>query len=217
MREQIRTDYTEDELSNLKNGKCWCGKPRTEFDKGMRVYCCKVHREDWYARTITWSQLRDKYLEKTGKKCAKCGCTPDTMKKRHSKEHRDWLVSIKKNPKAMKVIKEKRIEELKQIEDKYQKIMDDDKLIDWEFGHTRYNLPEGVEEAPEQFGRFDDFSSHFEVDHIKPVAIDGEQWEEKNFQVLCVPCHKEKTKLDMKDIKRVRRKLVKLNDKGEIE
>jgi len=46
MREPTKNDYTEDELLNLKNGNCWCGKPRKEFDKGMRIYCSKKHRED---------------------------------------------------------------------------------------------------------------------------------------------------------------------------
>lgn len=43
VREQIRTDYTKEEIENIENGKCWCGKPRPEFDKGMRVYCSKEH------------------------------------------------------------------------------------------------------------------------------------------------------------------------------
>ena len=70
VREQIKTDYTEDEIKNLEQGKCFCGKPRSEFDKGMRVYCCKEHRSDWYSRTITWSSFKDEVLAKLGKKCA---------------------------------------------------------------------------------------------------------------------------------------------------
>ena len=31
--------FTDEELENLKNGKCWCGKDRSEFQKGMKVYC----------------------------------------------------------------------------------------------------------------------------------------------------------------------------------
>ncbi len=43
-------------------------------------------------------------------------------------------------------------------------------------------------------------------DHIVPIALDGEQWDEDNIQTLCKACDKIKTKKDQKDIARLRRK-----------
>ena len=43
-------------------------------------------------------------------------------------------------------------------------------------------------------------------DHIIPIALGGEQWDEDNIQTLCKPCDKIKTKKDQKDIARLRRK-----------
>lgn len=40
-----------------------------------------------------------------------------------------------------------------------------------------------------------------EVDHIIPVALDGEYWNKDNLWTLCEICHNEKTKHDMKKIK----------------
>ncbi|KKN67002.1 hypothetical protein LCGC14_0465560 [marine sediment metagenome] len=37
-------------------------------------------------------------------------------------------------------------------------------------------------------------------DHIKPIAIGGEEYNLKNVQTLCIKCNKIKTKKDMKDI-----------------
>ena len=51
-----------------------------------------------------------------------------------------------------------------------------------------------------------------EVDHIIPVAITGIVFDEKNVQVLCSPCHKKKTKQDLKKIKNHRNNQEELND-----
>jgi 5-methylcytosine-specific restriction endonuclease McrA len=37
-----------------------------------------------------------------------------------------------------------------------------------------------------------------EVDHIRAIMNDGENWEENNLQTLCKECHKKKTKNDWK-------------------
>lgn len=49
------------------------------------------------------------------------------------------------------------------------------------------------------------------VDHIKPIAIGGDQWDLNNVQTLCLQCNKIKTKKDAGDIakdRRINRKLV---------
>ena len=194
-REQVKTDYTEDEIKNLESGKCFCGKPRSEFEKGMRVYCSKSHRSDWYLRTVTWKSFKDSILKKQGKKCVKCGCTPESLEKNNDLEYEDWIKKVKANKEAMKIIQLKRIDELKEIEEKYQKIMNDDYLIKCIFNYRRTNeMPKGLKKAP---GKDHWTETIFEVDHILAVSLGGEMWDESNLQVLCYKDHKLKTKSDM--------------------
>ncbi len=206
MREVTRTDYTEDELKNLKNGNCWCGKPRAEFDKGMRVYCCKKHREDWYERTTTWSNFRDIYLKHTGKICNDCGKDQKKLDASYDQRVAEWKKEVLSLTKAEELLKQERIDQLKRVEDMYEKAMNDKELFNSVFG---YRSPDGIPQKP----RESYYSSHdFEVDHIKAVALDGEMWDEKNLQVLCVDCHKKKTNADMKILKAKRRKLKRFDD-----
>ncbi len=44
------------------------------------------------------------------------------------------------------------------------------------------------------------------VDHIKPIALGGEEFDLDNLQTLCLKCNKIKTAKDMKDIAKQRRK-----------
>ncbi len=44
----------------------------------------------------------------------------------------------------------------------------------------------------------------FEVDHIQAVALGGGSCGLDNLKTLCVPCHRAKTKLDMRKIRRRR-------------
>jgi len=206
VREVMRDDYTQEEIKNLENGKCWCGKPRAEFDKRMRVYCCKAHQHDWYMRTETWSSFKDNFLTKKGKKCAKCGCTPESLKADGKSDYNDWMKEVKANPEAMKVIEKERINQLNDLEEKYQKIMDDDYLIRWEFSHTsrQQDMPAGLRVSPKEDNWIDD---RFEVDHIEAICLGGDQWNEENLQVLCYADHKVKTKEDMSKLKAHRRSL----------
>lgn len=61
------------------------------------------------------------------------------------------------------------------------------------------------------FIRFEDFKAvmhdkaGLELDHIKPIAIGGEEYERSNVQLLCVVCHKKKTRIDMQVIARYRK------------
>lgn len=43
------------------------------------------------------------------------------------------------------------------------------------------------------------------ADHIKPIALDGLQWDKDNIQTLCITCNKVKTKNDIGDIAKMRR------------
>jgi len=206
MREPTKNDYTEDELLNLKNGNCWCGKPRKEFDKGMRIYCCKNHREDWYYRTAYWSTVRAIYLEKNGEKCKKCGLDKEMMDKDLKKQVIDWKKNILADPKSKFLLDEERIRKLRNIETDYERAMDDEHIFDSVF--DVYYQVDNFERKPDKYHK----SLTFEVDHKIAVALGGDQWDEKNLQVLCTTCHKEKTAIDMKKLKAKRRKLVRFDD-----
>jgi len=52
-------------------------------------------------------------------------------------------------------------------------------------------------------GRPDD--SYLIGDHIKPIALGGEEFDLDNVQTLCIPCNKVKTRHDMKAIAALRR------------
>lgn len=61
-------------------------------------------------------------------------------------------------------------------------------------------------------GEFFPDESKLIVDHIKPIAIGGDQWDMDNAQTLCIQCNKIKTKKDAGDIakdRRINRKLIK--------
>jgi len=209
VRESVRTDYTEDEIKNLESKKCWCGKPRSEFDKGMRVYCTKQHRSEWYLRTETWSSFKDTFLSKKEKICAKCGCTPESLKKDEKSEYKDWLKLVKNSPEAMKIVQEARLKKLEDVEKLYQQAMDDDYLIKWEFGYRYSDKVEGIPESPKENSFI---SERFEVDHILAISLGGDEWNEKNLQVLCYADHKIKTKSDMSKLKAKRRGLKPLTE-----
>ena len=202
-REISKDDYTDEELLNLKAGKCWCGKPKKEFDKHMRVYCSYDHRKDWYERTIYWSEYKDRFLAKRGKKCAICGCTPESKKLQNEKEYQEWMELIKGSRKAMKEVEARRFEELNRIENRYKEIMNDDYMIKQTFGLYRSEMPDNLPLAP-----IPEYMSEerFEVDHIVAVSLGGDMWDEDNLQVLCYTDHKEKTKKDMEKLRAVKKK-----------
>ncbi len=57
----------------LNPRKCWCGKPKPEWDsKYYQVYCCEAHRKEWWERTDYVGPHKDKFLSKH-KICANCG------------------------------------------------------------------------------------------------------------------------------------------------
>ena len=191
VREQIKSDYTDDEIKNLENKKCWCGKPRTKFDKGMRVYCCIDHRNQWYERTISWGQFKDEVLDEQGKKCKKCGAVKGDNIPKRDKAVTEWMDKIKSMPDFKQMLNETRIKQLHELEEKYEQIMDDNYLIE----HNLYwNYRDKVGNIPHEF----DFEVRFDVDHILAICNGGDQWDKKNLQVLCTDCHKVKTKSDMK-------------------
>jgi 5-methylcytosine-specific restriction endonuclease McrA len=60
------------------------------------------------------------------------------------------------------------------------------------------------EEIPERSAPQDPGSSHHHcvMDHIRPIAMGGDQWARENLQVLCRRCNRIKTACDMGNIAR---------------
>jgi len=57
-----------------------------------------------------------------------------------------------------------------------------------------------------------EYDPRFQIDHIRPLyeqkykkvnEVDWSYWDEKNLQTLCRPCHKKKTKEDMKKMRKL--------------
>ena len=56
----------------------------------------------------------------------------------------------------------------------------------------------GITEVPDE--------SKLIADHIIPIALGGEMWDTKNIQTLCIECNKVKTKIDIGNIAKHRRR-----------
>ena len=183
--------FTDDELANLRAGKCWCGKPRSEFGNGMRVYCSPDHRSIWYSKSSTWSQFRNDYLQKHGKFCDQCGRKELTWEDRarpRSKAIRAYVVA---HPEILKRVIAERVRRAEEdferdLKRAYHGEIDDDDL--------RPLIEASGEVLPPPIrGETDDF----EVDHKVAIVNGGREFDEANLQVLCHRCHVGKTKSDM--------------------
>ncbi|MDI1496223.1 MAG: HNH nuclease domain-containing protein [Cenarchaeum symbiont of Oopsacas minuta] len=198
-REIRKSDYTQDEVNNLKNKLCWCGKPRSEFEKYQRVYCSSSHATEWFNRTMPWSVYRDKVLEERGEKCVKCGVTSESAKTRYAKALKKYLKDVKTDKEFMQRVEREQLKEIQEIDERYKRVLDIDKFI-------LENMPYSME-GSSKFPRpnSNELYPAYEVDHIKAVALGGDSWNKENLQILCSSCHKVKTKLDMTLIKNNRK------------
>jgi len=198
-RENIKYDIPKEWIENFKKGCCpVCGKTKFEFNKGMKVYCSKKCRNLYSERIYTWQERRDKVLKERGEKCEKCKKTKEQLTK--------YMEEYKKKRKEEYILEHPEVLELErkrlmdQAEETYQKALnltaDDIYVYDLKKLPYSYNT--------------------FEIDHKKAVALGGDMFDEKNLQVLCYTCHKEKTKEDMKKIVLLRKK-EKLKSKGQKE
>ena len=70
---------------NMHDGRCWCGRPRSEFEEDQRKYCCGAHRSIWWLGAVEyWSSFRYNILLRDDYTCAECGRrAPDYMEVDH--------------------------------------------------------------------------------------------------------------------------------------
>lgn len=72
-----RFNFTQEELTNLKNRKCWCGTPRSEFKKGRNHwnsrFCSDEHYDDYWLRADNTAFHRRKFLRTCKRTCEMCG------------------------------------------------------------------------------------------------------------------------------------------------
>jgi len=183
--------FTDEELENLKKGKCWCGKDKSEFQKGMKVYCSPEHREIWRKKVLTWQEFRDAFLRKHGEYCDICGVrndekTREKQYKEYRKEIEDLILKYQDGIIAEKLLK---LEE--DYEREYRRTIDPKNISysDVE-NYSKYNnIP---------FPTIEDKRIQFEVDHKIAIVNGGDEFDVNNLQVLCEECHKKKTKNDLK-------------------
>ena len=63
-------------IINLFKHKCWCGRPKSEFEFGQRKYCTWEHYYLWaYAFFVPWTVLRDQIIKRDNHACVLCGRT----------------------------------------------------------------------------------------------------------------------------------------------
>jgi len=197
VRDQILFDIPQEWRDNLKVGHCWCGKPRSEFDKGQRIYCSESHSIEYAKRIKYWSIFKDEFLDKVERVCQKCGMTEkqfDNQEEKREIEHYKLLIIENKE-----AIESERAKLLVDCDRHYKAIMDDVYVLQNMSYHTRDVFGSTYERFWKQHFRID-------VDHKIAVGLGGEMWDESNLQALCVDCHKEKTKIDIKLIKEYKSK-----------
>ncbi len=203
LRAQRRWNVSDEEIKNLKNGKCWCGIPRTDFNKGQRIYCSVKHADDWHERTTFWNTLRDEFLSEHGSFCDKCGINEKKQQKLNDQNEIKFRQTIAK--KYPQVVEQERVFMLDKIENDYKNAMDDKYIIkhlsSWDL--EKYDIQ--LQEPRRKYLELD-------VDHIIAIANGGDVFDKKNLQVLCNGCHKKKTKEDMILMRRNNKNLSSLDD-----
>ena len=59
---------------NRAAGKCWCGSPKSEWEKRQRRYCCSDHGLWWnFYIEAYWATFRCTIIRRDDFTCAECG------------------------------------------------------------------------------------------------------------------------------------------------
>lgn len=183
-RNKIKCDLPKEWIENFKKGLCpVCGKTKFEFNKGRKVYCSEECKEEYSKKFCSWSELANKIIERDGKICAKCKKSKEQLEIENGNYSYNFRNKyLKEHP---EILEHKRLVYMNEAEKLYQKALN---LKEEDI--SPYELPRVINLPNETI--------HFEVDHKIAICNGGDFWDEKNLQVLCYKCHKEKTKEDLK-------------------
>ena len=200
-RTYMRESFTDDELANIKSGKCWCGKPRSEFQRGMRVYCSPEHRAIWQSKVLTWQEFRDQFLREHGKKCDMCG-----VESLHEEYEKLFGEAQKKRERALMELKPsiqdfiiaKKLDLLESdYERRFFEAVDPGNVSIYDLENYARQHKLKIPELPKWHNVSAQPERVFEVDHIQAIVNGGNEFDKSNLQVLCQDCHRKKTKNDM--------------------
>lgn len=196
MTRETITKEIPDEWERRRNaGLCpVCGLEAESFQPKMKVFCSPGCRELYAKQFQTWENLRDKILERDGVVCKNCDMTQkeirDIRENNLKEGMRHW---VGQHPnKVAKKQAELVVALSEQFEREYKEIFDVEyifnQIIPYHQRSSELNLPH----------------THvtFEVDHILAVCNGGDMWDPENCQVLCKNCHHEKTKKDLRILRK---------------
>lgn len=191
VREVLKNDVPDEWRRRYRAGLCpVCAKTKDVFDKGQRVFCSKKCRDEYASKYTSWSEVREKILQRDNETCTECGITTTTYREQIERQKdfllKDWLGKNQDWLLARRDVALVRLDE-RYAED-FAKIMDDvvfaKREIDFEVLNNLFaDVPNWLD-------------LRFEVDHVRAVALGGSMWDEKNLRVLCSDCHKKKTRDD---------------------
>jgi len=145
---------------------------------------------------------RAKLPQPDGEHCIICGKDLPSRKRKYCSDecYSEW--SRKIQTENWGVLRNKTLEasNLKCIKCGFQVEYNAVSSEEYPFGYCTILSPE------DQKGKriSDNPSGLFVVDHIKPIALGGKEFDSTNLQVLCSECNKEKTKIDLKTIAKKR-------------
>lgn len=203
-----------------KKGQCpVCGVPKSAFEPGLKKYCSDKCKKEYADKIIFWDSLRYKALERDHYTCQSCGinqekATAEFLAKREKwrDENFSYLVN---NPEFLEKYRQEQEEKIQRyldgLHEALEIIASPETIADHVLAHDYYEVERlGFKLPHENYREKNPPRVSLEVDHIKAIANEGDQWDINNLQTLCTECHKKKTYADMQKIKLRRKKQVTL-------
>lgn len=197
-RELVNYAIPEEWLKRKQANLCpVCGKTPNEFEPHRKIYCSEKCSNEYSSKIIYWQSYSRNLVEKT-KNCEKCGISEEKWKS--NEENRLVELRVQLMKKYEKQIQIAKLEALNKLEKQYLADIREIEMADLSKWRLRQLLNQMMDENElKEFDKLDKRGfPNFEVDHITPLCKGGSMWDPKNHQVLCKPCHIQKTKDDLK-------------------